>query len=261
MKTRIVTITDCQDIASHEVRATILSSLDRLNSSENIVVEPFAYCKEFSVINCAFVVRLLAESYSPEKTVFLVIANALPTSRQDRARLVGRTKNGFRFVGENTGALSWLIADFGVSEVYEFSSEGLDGENFVSFGGKYFHAPEAARVASSNKLDCAGQSFGQSRLSMIDLSEGTIVHVDNFGVAKIKVSLPDVKEGSLVPVLVDGKHVFDGIFTYSMKNLPDNTWAIYRGSSMGLTEIGCVRKIHHNNNPLHIGSKICFRRS
>lgn len=262
MKTRILTFTDCSDVASNELRATLNRLIDDLNLSESIVVEPFVNCKEFSVINCAFMIRLLAESCHPETTVMLVIANALPTSRSDRARLVGRTKNGFRFVSENTGALSWLLDDFGLGEVYEYSSKGLDGPTFVSFGGKYFHAPEAVKVASMAKINGYDVEFDPIRLARIDIPEGTIVHIDNFGVAKVKMVMPvDLSDGEEVRLAINSRDWNTVTYSHAMKNLPDGTWAIYKGSSMGLAEVGCVRRVIKDSSDFKIGDVISMKRS
>jgi len=262
MKTRILTFTDCTDVASNELQAILNRSIDDLDMDGKIAIEPFVSCQEFSTINCAFMIRLLAESYNPLNTVFLIVANSLPTARANRARLVGRTKNGFRFVAENTGALSWLLDDFGLAEVYEYSSHGLDGRAFVSFGGKYFHAPEAVKVASLTKLDGYENKFDPSRMTRLEIVNGTIVHVDNFGVAKVKMILPtDLAEGDKLQLAVNGQDWNTVVFSHAMKNLPDNTWAIYKGSSMGLTEVGCVRKIVRDSADLSIGNIISIRRS
>lgn len=260
MKTRIVTITDCTDIASNEIHATLVTALDNLNVSDKVVVEPTVYCQEFSLLHCAFLTRLLADSYSPSSTVFLVIANALPTSRSKRARIVGRTKEGYKFIGENTGAFSWLFKDFGIEEVYEASRKGLDGQEFVSFGGKYFHAPNAALVASGKKLSTFGLAFPRKKLVTLDIPMGSIVHIDNFGVVKIKSEMPALNEGEFVQVFLNRKHLFNAVFTYSMKNLPDNTQALYKGSSFSLLELGCVRNIQTNKQLFKIGDIISFRK-
>lgn len=262
MKIRILTFTDCTDVASNELHAILNRTISALGQEDKVVVDPFVNCREFSVINCAFLVHLLAESCDPLTTVFLIVANALPTARANRARLVGRTGNGIRFVTENTGAISWLLDDFGLSEVYEYSSEGLDGVRFVSFGGKHFHAPEAVKVASMAGLDGYTSMFDPNRLTRIEITDGTIVHIDNFGVAKIKMLLPsDLVEGEKLQLAINGNDWLAVTFSHAMKNLPDDTWAIYKGSSMGIAEVGCVRKLTATASPFKIGDIITTKRS
>lgn len=260
MKTRVVTITDCTDVASNEIHAVLVSTLDKLKDSNRVVVEPTVHCQEFSLLHCAFLTRLLADSYSADITVFLLIVNALPTSRAERARIVGRTKTGHRFVGENTGALSWLFQDFGIAEIYEASLKGLDGQEFVPFGGKYFHAPNAALVASGKKLSTFGPQFPQQKLATLDIPTGSIVHIDNFGVAKIKAEMPTLEEGEILQVFLNDEYLFNAVFTHSMKNLEDNTQTLYRGSSLNLIELGCVRNIQSNKPLFRIGDIISFRK-
>jgi S-adenosylmethionine hydrolase len=260
MKTRIVTITDCADVASNEIHAVLVTTLDKLNASERVVVEPFVHCQEFSLLHGAFLTRLLADSYSADSIVFLVIVNALPTSRAERARIIGKTEKGHRFVGENTGVFNWLFQDYGVAEVYEASRKGLDGQEFIPFGGKHFHAPNAALVASDKTLFTFGPPYSQQKLATLEIPTGSIVHIDNFGVAKIKSEMPSLKEGESVQIFRNDEYLFKAVFTHSMKNLPDNTQALYRGSSFNLIEIGCVRNTKKNKNLLKVGDIISFKK-
>jgi len=244
-KNRIVTVTDCTDVAANEIRAVLVSELEKLGKADKVEVEPFVLAKEFSLENGAFLVRLMADNYNPDNTTFLVILNPLRTNRTDRARIVGQTQKGFKFVGENTGTLSWLIQDFGVREIYESNKVGLDGKTFISFGGKYVHAPVAARVAAGFDLKTLGSDFDKNRITKLNLKDGTVLHIDNFGVPKIFGGFESsLKEGDLVDIYVNEERKLSAVFTDSMKNLPDDTWAIYRGSSLNnLPEIGKVRSL------------------
>lgn len=244
MKKKVVVVTDCVDVAANEIRATLISELIKLGKEKKVEIEPIVEAKEFSVINGAFLVRLMAEVYPPKETVFLVILNPLSTNREDRARIIGETKNGFKFVGANTGTLSWLMKDFGIKEIYESSRKGLRGKQFISFGGKHIHAPIAAKVASGIKLIKLGKKFDKKRLTYLKLDRGTVVHIDNFGVIKIFGDLNNLKEGDKVKIFIKNKFNRFAIFTKSMKNLPNNSLAIYPGSSLNnLPEIGKVRSL------------------
>lgn len=248
-KNRIVVITDCVDVAANEIRAVLVSELEKMNKINSVEVEPFVYAKEFSLVNGAFLVRLMADNYNPNTTTFLAVLNPLKTNRIDRARILGKTKNGFKFVGENTGVFSWLIRDFGLSEIYESSKKGLDGKGFISFGGKHIHAPIAARVASGIDLSSLGSHFNKTRVTNISFTMGTVLHIDNFGVPKIYGEIPEnFKEGTIVEIVVNGVKKLEAVYTNSMKNLPDNTWALYKGSSLtNLPEIGKVRNLNTRN--------------
>ena len=98
-KTRIVIVTDCIDVAANEIRATLIAELTQLGKEQCVDIEPEIQASEFSLINGSFLVRLMAEVYPPKETIFLVILNPLNTDRKDRARIIGETNNGFKFVG------------------------------------------------------------------------------------------------------------------------------------------------------------------
>jgi S-adenosylmethionine hydrolase len=118
----------------------------------------------------------MAEAY-PEGTVFSIILNP---SKERPARLIGKTKKkGFYFMGANTGVFTWFFRDFDIEELYELNDPG-----FFPFGGKYVHAPAVAQIAMGKPLNKLGHLFGIEKVVKLDISEGTIVHVDNFGLMK-----------------------------------------------------------------------------
>lgn len=251
---RIIIITDCIDVAANEIRAVLIAELSKLKKDKKVEIEPIVKAKEFSIINGAFLIRLMAEIYPPKKTIFLVILNSLKTDRKERARVIGETKNGIKFIGANTGTLSWLIKDFGIKQIYESSQIGLSGEKFISFGGKHIHAPIAAKIAAGTDLKKMGVKINRNRLTYLDIKDGTVVHIDNFGVIKIFGELNNLKENDKINVLVNNKKRCVAIFTKNMKNLPDNTWVLYSGSSLNnLPEIGKVRNL---NSAKELGVKI-----
>jgi S-adenosylmethionine hydrolase len=259
-KRRIVFVTDCVDVAANEIRATLIAELNKLKQECEVEIEPMVAAQEFSIINGSFLVRLMAEIYPPEETIFLIILNPLNTDRKDRARIIGETKNGFKFVGANTGTLSWLFKDFGIKEIYESSTKGLDGKEFISFGGKYIHAPIAAKVASGIPLDQLGKKFSKEKLTHLNFKEGTVLYIDNFGVSKFFGNLGDLVEGNRVKVSINNVFKCEAVFTNSMKNLPDQTWAIYPGSSLSLPELGKVRGNGSKELNIKVGDIITFKK-
>jgi len=259
---RIVIISDCSDVAYNEMRAKIISYLDK-KEGEKIEVEPLVKAKEFSLINATFLVRLMAEIYPSHETIFLVVANAIKTNTEKRARIIGETLNGLKFVGANTGALNWLIEDFGLKSLYEFERINLTGKDFVSFGGKYFHAPMAAKIAKGISMEKLGIKKSKKFLANFHIKEGTVVHIDNFNVPKIKSNIPkDFKEGDLIEIIVNGKKKAKAKFTFSMKDLPDGTLTLFPGSSLNnLPEIAKVRKLDSAKSlGIKIGDIVKFKK-
>lgn len=262
MKQRIVTITDCVDAAANELRGVLATELDRIDASDDVVIEPFVSVQPFSIVNGAFLLRLMAEVYSAEATTFLVVVNPLSSNHVGRARIAGRTANGFRFVGANTGVFGWLLRDFPLLEIRDFDRTGLDGVTFVTFGGKVFHAPVAARFAAGRlDLEQIGTCFEPDLLLPNPVEMGTVVHIDNFGVPKVYGDLSGLGDGREVDILVNGKSVCTATVTTAMKNLPDGSWALYKGSSLGgLPELARVRHLNTSQElRIHIGDTLTWK--
>lgn len=242
MKRRIVFITDCYDVAYSELRATTLNELDKINPKHPIEIEPVVVVKPFSLINGSFLLRLLAESYSVG-TVFSVVLNP---SKVRPERLIGKTKlKTFCFVGANTGVFDWFLRDFGIGELYELNDPG-----FVSFGGKYVHAPAVARIASGVEFSKLGTPFSFGKLKKLDIFSGAVLHVDNFGLIKFNTFLPKLNEGEKVSVKINN-HDISAVYSKRMMSRETGEWVIYTGSSFGLAEFGKVRE----NGATEIGVK------
>jgi len=240
-KKKIVFITDCCDIAFNELCGTISS---RLINEESIQIEPMAPVAPFSIINGSFSLRLLAEVY-PEDTIFSVILNPCKVRPE---RIMGKTiKKNLTFVGANTGVFDWLLSDFGLRDVYEIKDEG-----FFPFGGKYVHAPTVAKIANGENFSALGNPFDRNKLRKLALEDGTIVHIDNFGLIKFIGKVEDVSEGTLFDVYLNKNKVGRFIYSKRMMAQDTGTWVLYPSSSLDLMEIGKVR----GNGAKEINAKI-----
>jgi len=243
MKRIVVFITDCVDVAYNELRAVVMTQLRKLDNRVEVEIEPVVPVKPFSIINGNFVLRLLADAY-PEGTIFSVILNPL---KERPARLLGKTKKGgFYFMGANTGAFEWFFRDFGIEELYELHDPG-----FLPFGGKYVHAPVVAQIASGQQLNLIGRKFDVGNLAKLDISDGTIVHVDNFGLMKFTGTLPVFSEGDKLTVSVNGT-TLSAVYATRMMSRETGEWVVYPGSSFGLPELGKVRQ----NGASEIGANV-----
>jgi len=247
MKKRIVFITDCVDVAYNELRGMILDNI----KSEEIIVEPVVPVAPFSIINGNFTLRLMAEVY-PEGTVFSVILNP---SKERPARLIGKTtKNSFYFMGANTGVFTWFFRDFGIAELYELNDPG-----FFPFGGKYVHAPAVAQIAMGKPLNEMGHLFSIEKIVKLNIHDGTIVHIDNFGLMKFTGDLTDLNEGDKLTVTVNRK-VLQAVYEKRMMSQETGEWVIYPGSSFGLPELGKVRENGARELNAKIGDIITFKK-
>jgi len=254
MKKYIVIVSDCTDVAYNEMRAKILHEIDNEKIKNNIIVEPLVPAKEFSIINGAFLVRLMADLYPPKNTIFLVVINPCKIRP---ARLIGETNNGFKFVAANTGTINWLISDFGLKNLYELKNCG-----FFPFGGKFVHAPATAKLALGKNFDELGEKRDKNFLVNFHIPDGTVVHIDNFGIIKIKGKPPNYDDGDVLEIYINGKKRLDAIFTHRMMSLDDGVWALYPGSSLGgMPELGKVRSLNGADEiDVNIGDMIRWKK-
>ncbi len=230
-------------MAYNELRGVVFSQVSKLGASTDIEVEPLVQVKPFSLINGSFILRLMGEAY-PEGTIFSIILNPL---KERPARLIGRTKlKKFCFVGANTGVFDWFLKDFGIDELCEIHDPG-----FFPFGGKYIHAPVATQIALGGLLSLMGSKFDHDKLLKLDIPEGTILHIDSFGLMKFKGILPKINEGDKLTIDVSGS-TFPGVYAKRMMSRETGEWVLFPGSSLGLPEIGKVRQ----DGAKELGAKI-----
>lgn len=249
MKKRIVFITDCTDIAYNELRGVILDIIK--DKDKEIGIEPVAPVAPMSIVNGNFILRLMAEAY-PEGTIFSVILNPL---KERPARLIGKTKKkNFYFMGANTGVFTWFFRDFGIEELYELHDPG-----FFPFGGKYVHAPAVAQIAMGKPLKKMGKPFDIEKVVKLSIPEGTIVHIDNFGLMKFVSNLTGLNEGDRVKVNINGR-VIQAVFAKRMMSRETGEWVIYPGSSLSLPELGKVRENGAKDLNVKIGDIITFKK-
>lgn len=227
----VVIITDCKDVAFCEMRRQILANCEKFGNTYT-QVEPIVWAEEFSIINGAFLTRLMAEIYQ-EDVIFMVILNP---AKDRPKRIFGETNNGIYFEGADTGTLSWLLKDFGIKSLYEIKEE-----KFFPFGGKFVHAPIVAKIASGISFEEYGRPLDPAELNKLTIPDGTIVHIDNFGLMKIKSKLPDFQDGDKVKIFLNGKEVTTALTSKRMMSEDTDTWVLYPGSSLGLPELGKVR--------------------
>ena len=227
----VVVITDCRDVAFCEIRRQIISECEKLDNSYT-EVEPLVPAEEFSITNGAFLARLMAEHYK-HSVLFVLILNPC---KQRPKRIFGKLSNDVYFDGADTGTLNWLFNDFGIKSLYEIKES-----KFCPFGGKYVHSPTVAKMASGIPFEEYGKEISKDELCDFSIPNGTVVHIDNFGLMKIKDDFPDYQDGTKVKIFVNGKESIVAVISERMMNQNTEAWVLYPGSSMGLPELGKVR--------------------
>jgi S-adenosylmethionine hydrolase len=227
----IVIITDCKDVAFCEMRRQILFECEKLGNKYT-QVEPLVPAEEFSIINGGFLARLMADHYKND-VLFMLILNPL---KQRPKRIFGKLANNIYFEGADTGTLNWLFDDFGIKLLYEIKES-----KFYPFGGKYIHSPVVAKMASGIAFEEFGKKISRQDLCDFSILDGTVVHIDNFGLMKIKGNFPNYKDGIKIKIFVNGEMSTEAVVSERMMNQDTGTWVLYPGSSMDLPELGKVR--------------------
>jgi S-adenosylmethionine hydrolase len=234
---KIVVFSDCTDIAFVEVHQKLIAELDRLGVA-SYDIAPLVEVANFSVINASFCLRLIADVSEPG-TIFLVIANA---QNNNPERIFGETDNGLIFVGNNSGYFSWLLKDLGLKSIYRTNIDRAISNK--SFGGRNVQTPLAAQIAAEVSYDSLGTPFDRSLLTNIDIKDGTIVHIDNFGLMKMKLyATKELEKSSSVDIYVNSEFRVTAKFKTKMKTASDGEWCVFPGSSLDppLLEIARVR--------------------
>lgn len=228
-KIKVVIITDCIDVAFLEMRGAIYDN----STQDNFIIEPVIRVDPYNLVNASFILRLMAEIYPPE-TLISVIVNPI---KERTERIAGVTeKKNIYFEGTNTGVFDWLLKDFGCKELIE-----IDDPGFRPFGGKYIHAPAIGKIVSGIPLSEIGEPFNIANIRNLSIKNGTILHIDNFGNAKIFYKIKNAKNGDRYRAHINNKTI-SLIYWERMMSENDGEWIIYPGSSLGLAEIGEVRK-------------------
>lgn len=253
----LVPITDCTDIAAHEMRAMLLA---KTSDDPQVQVEPVVpILPPLSLINAMFATRLMADAY-PDGTTFLVAINP---ERDRHISLVGRTdRKSLLFVARDHGVLTWLARDFGIAEVYNVDRNyGPTATNFIPFSGKNVSAPLAARLALGTPPNELGEPIDPATMTRLEPAAGTIVHIDNFGLMKFIGPLDELglEENDQVEVTLNG-HTVKATYARRMMRLDTEQWAVYPGSSYGLAELGKVRTSGVAELDAKVGDQIQVRK-
>ena len=157
--------------------------------------------------------------------------------------VIGRTKEkNLIFIGRNMGSFDWITRDLGCEELYDLGRHYVGGSNFRSFEGKLTTAPMAAKAALGVPLMELGDRISAEAIVRLDLPEGTIAHVDNFGMMKLTGKCENATEGQQYRIYFKGKQ-FNAVFGRRVMSYDTGTWVLFPGSSFGLYELGKVRQL------------------
>lgn len=273
-------ITDITDASYNEMYAIIHSISERLSETP-INIAPFTPVKEYSITHGAFLTRLMAKNYI-NPVVLYTNVSPHPTHNTD---VIGRTKKkNIIFIGANTGVFDWLVKDYGLAELVQITKRKpfiVDGEfiylpgetppkNFERrFSNKTEHLTFAAHtilgsIASAVTIGMDLRLFGEERDQIFivkhKIKNGEIVHIDNFGNAKIYGTI-SATEGQRLLVLKDGKKIAQGVYIAGrMMSQPTGIYAIYPSTSLtNMVDMALIRGDACKSLKLNIGDVLSFK--
>ena len=273
-------ITDITDASYNEMYAIIHSISERLSETP-INIAPFTPVKEYSITHGAFLTRLMAKNYI-NPVVLYTNVSPHPTHNTD---VIGRTKKkDIIFVGANTGVFDWLVKDYGLAELVQITKRKpfIVGGEFIYLPGekppenfdKRFsniteHLTFAAHtilgsIASAVTVGMDFKLFGEERdrsfIVKHEIKNGEIVHIDNFGNAKIYGTI-GVTEGQGLLILKDDKKIAQGVYiTGRMMSQPTGSYVIYPSTSLtNMVDMALIRGDARKSLKLNIGDVLSFK--
>lgn len=251
------------------------------NLGENeLTISPFTPVKEFSITQGAFLTRLMAKNYINPVVLF---TNVSP-HQEYKTDVIGKTKNkDIIFVGANTGVFDWLVRDFGLEYLVQITKRKpyiVDGELVylpgedapADYDSRFLNKSEhltfaahtilgAIAVALSFGIDY--RKFGETRDSdfivPLDIKSGEIVHIDNYGNAKIYGSV-DFNPDTELKILKDDKLVAEGTYINGrMMSRPTGSYALYPSTSLpNMVDLALIRGDACKELGLKIGDVLTF---
>ena len=240
-----------------------MSGVAKAISEEIPTFAPVTPVKELSIVHGAFLTRLLAESYISPAVLFTNVAPH-PTHTSD---VIGKIKGkDIIFIGSNNGTCDWLAKDFGFEYLAEITVRRpyvVDGELIyvpgsnppedydAAFGGRSDYLTFSAHViygsiavALAHNVDY--REFGEDRdtdfIVPLEVSNGEIVHIDNYGNAKIYGSLP-FSLGTKLDIFKDDQKITEAEYINDrMMSHATDSFVIYPSTSLpNMVDLALVR--------------------
>lgn len=251
---RVAIVTDCKDVSFNEMCGAIHREADAM--ARPVSIEPVIPVENFSEINAAFLTRLVAENY-PAGTVIYTVVTKTNNLRSTLEVIWGETLSGHLFVGPNFGYFGWLARDLGVKRLFELRNVPQS-----SFSGKTYIAPIVARIAAGDESETTRYPCNEDILDDIDLVEGTVVHIDNFGNVKVKTNVGRRVHDDVLDLSLNGRDLCEATYIETQIYLQRDQGRVvlYRSTSFDdMTDLGMVRGNFAQHHGVRIGDVLTWR--
>ena len=222
----IISCSDWTDVAQAEVEIAALKYAQADTRFISVPVTPF------SAVNCAFNVRLVAESLTYD-TVIMASADPRAPGIPREPIAIQFNHHNLYLVCPNIGIASLLM------EKYEpVTAVRLNYDEWAVsvFNGRDIYAPVSGRISSGCPMEELGEEFPLSSIYRLPLERGTVLHVDNYGNVKLYIS-DDLSKVTYVMVNSQELRVARNHRLKSGELVPTGELIATNGSSFGLVEL------------------------
>ena len=224
---------------------------------------------------------MLAKSYI---TPVVLFANVSPHETH-KTDVIGKIKGkDIIFIGSNNGLFDWITRDFDLDYLAQINVKKpyvVDGrliylpgnnppENYISrFGNKTdyltfsahtIYGPIAVALALGMDYKKFGDDMSINSIVPLEISNGEIVHIDNYGNAKIYGSLK-FSPGTKIELLVNGKKISEAQYINDrMMSHPTKSFVVYPSTSLlNMVDLANIRGNACKQLGLKIGDVIAFK--
>jgi len=273
-------ITDIVDQSYNEMYAIMRGVADRI-TDEQVDFAPLVPVTGMSITHGAFLTRLMAKSYLSPVVMFTNVAPHQTHKTDIIAKITGKD---MIVMGSNNGCFDWINRDFGFDYLAEvtvkkpFVINGeiiyLPGEDppadydnrfdkdaiHKTFGAHVIYGPIAVGLALGVDYEKFGEDRDKDFVVPLDIMEGEIVHIDNYGNLKIYGKL-EAKPGSTIKIFAKGGLLAQAEYvTGRMMSSPTGTFVIYPSTSLPhMIDVALIRGNAAMRLGLAIGDVLTYR--
>jgi len=192
--------------------------------------------RKFSIINCAFLVRLMAESLPRGSVIVGCVDPRIPGINRIPIAVYFSSIDLY-FVGPNTGTISMLLDSFRSDTIIHLSYNDWNKNQFL---GRNLFSPVAGKLIAGAPIESFGEIISIEDIYHLNFPKYTILHIDNFGNLKINCRISQLPVNKFSSINVNG---IPAIFAQDFKDItntqtiePDQL-IVTVGSSLDFLEI------------------------
>lgn len=272
-------ITDIADQSYNEMYA-VMRGIAHAMTKEKVEFAPLTTVSELSICHGAFLTRLMTKHYCSPVVIYTNVAPHQTFKTDLIAKIKGKD---IILMGSNNGIYDWISRDFEFDYISKITIDKpyvvngqiiylpghkppqnydlmFDKETIHrTFGAHVIYGPIAVGLALGISYKNFGEDMDTSFIIPLDIKQGEIVHIDNYGNIKIFGEL-DYKPGSKLKVYQNDELLAQADYiTGRMMSSPTGTFVIYPSTSLPhMVDIALVRGNAAKRLDLKIGDVLRY---